>query len=217
MAARDAMAGSMGLSSGLSSLYIVFTMYQLDRKFARRLMAVALFCAGLAALASAAPKASPARPWYAARLEALGFTVFKTPQAVEDFALAGLQGGSTRISALRGKFVLLNFWATWCPPCRAEMPSIDSLWRKTKDKPFAIVALSSGERAEAVRAFIKENGYSYPVYLDASGSIGSYFGARSIPTTYLIDKEGKAIAGVVGGLEYDSPEALALFAELAEK
>jgi len=206
-----------GLSAASALLYIVFTMYRAAHTDLRRLMAAALFCAGLAALAPAAPKAGPERPWYAARLEALGFTVFKAPLVGEDFALTGLKGSSTRLSALKGKFVLLNFWATWCPPCRAEMPSIEALWRKTKGKPFAIVAVSSGERPEDVRSFIKKNGYSYPVYLDASGSIGSYFGARSIPTTYLIDKEGRAIAGVLGGLEYDSPEALALFAELAER
>jgi thiol-disulfide isomerase/thioredoxin len=198
-------------------LYIVFTMFQSAKNNRRRLMVALLFCAGFAALAPAAPKAGPDRPWYAQRLEALGFTVFKAPLPVQDFALAGLQGGSTRLSALKGKFVLLNFWATWCPPCRAEMPSIEALWRKTKDKPFAIVAVSSGEKAEDVRAFIAKNGYSYPVYLDASGSMSSYFGARSIPTTYLIDKDGKAIAGAVGGLEYGSPEALALFAELAQR
>ena len=210
------MAGPKGLHSAFLLLYIVFTMYQSARMLRRCFMAAALFCAGLAA-ASAAPKASPDRPWYAARLEALGFTVFKAPLAVEDFALSGLQGGPARLSSLRGKFVLLNFWATWCPPCRAEMPSLESLWRKTKDKPFAIVAVSSGEKAGDVRSFIAKKGYSYPVYLDASGSIGAYFGVRSIPTTYLIDKEGRAIAGAVGGLEYDSPEALALFAELAQK
>jgi len=205
------------LSSLSFLMYIVFTMFQLAKNARQRTIAALLFCSGFAAFASAAPKADSSRPWYAQRLEALGFTVFKAPLPVQDFALSGLQGGSTRLAALKGKFVLLNFWATWCPPCRAEMPSIEALWRKTKDKPFAIVAVSSGERPEDVRAFIAKNGYSYPVYLDASGSIGSYFGARSIPTTYLIDKEGKAIAGAVGGLEYGSPEALALFAELSEK
>ncbi len=187
----------------------------------RHLAALLLLCGlvlpGFGLQKASAQSAAAGRPWYAARLEALGFTVFKEPVAIKDFKLTPLGAGADSLAALKGKVVLLNFWATWCPPCRAEMPAIQKLWDKTKDRPFAIVAISSGEASVEVAGFIAQNGYSYPVYLDKSGEIGSAFGVRSIPTTYIVDKQGKVIAGTVGGLAYDSAAALALFAELASK
>jgi len=170
----------------------------------------------LATLPAGAAPATP-RPWYAERLEKLGFTVLPSPVKLEDFTLPAAAGGSGSLFAQKGKIVLLNFWATWCPPCRAEMPSIESLWKKTRDKDFTIMGISVGEQPQTVKDFIAREKYSYPVYLDSSGAIGTRFGARSIPTTYLVDKSGMAIAGIVGGIEYDSAAFLALVSELAAR
>jgi len=176
-----------------------------------------LLLPGSAQIRASAQNAADGRPWYAARLEALGFTVFKQPVSIKDFKLSPLNGGVSNLASLKGKIVLLNFWATWCPPCRAEMPSIQKLWEKTKDRAFTVAAVSSGEAGAEVSGFLSKNGFSYPVYLDQSGEVGSAFGVRSIPTTYIIDKQGRVIAGTVGGLAYDSAAVLALFAELADK
>lgn len=173
-----------------------------------------------AASASAAPatavSAAP-RPWYADRLEKLGFYVFPAPVDVGDFTVEALKGGAGSLSQAKGKLVLLNFWATWCPPCRAEMPSIQNLWNKRKDKNFTIIAVSVGEQKDTVAKFIADNKYSYPIYLDPSSQLGSAFNASSIPTTYIIDKTGKVIAGTQGSREYDSAEVLAAFDELMAK
>ena len=167
--------------------------------------------------AVSAPLAAADKPWYAARLAALGFQVYSTPRPAQDFAVAGLDGSKTALSSLKGKIVLLNFWATWCPPCKAEMPSIEALWKATKGKAFTILALSDGESPSDVSAFIKKNGYTYPVFVDPAGSVPQRYGVQGIPTTYVIDKKGMVIARVIGGIEYNSPEALSIFAELAER
>jgi peroxiredoxin len=157
------------------------------------------------------------RTWYANGLEALGFTVFPQPKAVADFSAQDLNGGKARLSDQKGKVVLLNFWATWCPPCRAEMPALEGLWSKEKGAAFTIMGISVGEEAKTVKDFIAKSGYKYPILLDPTGEIGSRFGARSIPTTYILNKEGKAIAWKVGGADYDGGSAVALFAELARR
>jgi peroxiredoxin len=175
-------------------------------------VAVLLSCSGLYA-----QKAAKERPWYAAGLEALGFSVYDAPMAIRDFSVKGLDGQAQSLKDLKGKIVLLNFWATWCPPCRAEMPAIESLWKAMKDKDFYIMGISLSEKPATVATFIKTNGYTYPIFLDQSGSIGSQFNVRSIPTTLVIDKSGKAIASIIGGAAYDSAEALAIFSDLASK
>jgi len=160
--------------------------------------------------------AQTSRPAYASRLEALGFQVFKTPIAIKDFSLKPLGGGETRLSAFKGKIVVLNFWATWCPPCKEEMPSIQTLWQKTKGKALELVAVSEGESPSTVSSFVKAKGYTYPFYVDEAGSLGTMFGVQGIPTTFIFDKNGLAIARVVGGRSYDTPELIALLSELAD-
>ncbi|HOX32025.1 MAG TPA: TlpA disulfide reductase family protein [Spirochaetales bacterium] len=161
--------------------------------------------------------APAAKPWYAERLAALGFQVYSTPLAAPEIELEGLDGKKSKLSDLKGKAVLLNFWATWCPPCRAEMPDIQTLWEKTKDKDFALVALSLGESRQTVADFVAQSGYRLPVYLDPKSRAGGTYGVRSIPTTYIVGKDGRIIAYTVGGREYATPEVLAFFAELASR
>ena len=181
----------------------------------RAALAAALLVA--AALAISAQNLVEKRAWYANGLEKLGFSVLPQPKGVGDFAAKALGGAQTKLSQQRGKIVLLTFWATWCPPCRAEMPALDALWKKDGGKAFAIMGLSLGEKEKTVADFIAKAGYGYPIYLDPSGEIGDRFGVRSIPTTYVLDKSGRVIAWKVGGAEYDSPEAIALFAQLADR
>ena len=157
-------------------------------------------------------------PWYAPRLERLGFYVFPSPQPLPNLRVVPLVGGSpVGVEAYAGKVVLLNFWATWCPPCRVEMPSIQALYESTRDVAFDIMAISVGERPADVKAFITENKYTFPIYLDETGAVASPLASRGIPTTYILDKQGMILAGIVGSRSYDGPEVKALIRELAER
>lgn len=181
----------------------------------RRPIIMAALC--LSAFVLFAQEEATSSAWYASGLEKLGFTVFPKPQPLEEYVVQALGGARSKLSDQKGKIVLLNFWATWCPPCRAEMPSIDALWKKTKDVNFTVMGVSVGEDPAKVKDFIAGQGYSYPIFVDPSGELGTAFGARAIPTTYILDKTGAAIAGKVGGASYDSAEAVSLFAELASR
>ena len=173
--------------------------------------------AGTGVIATPVVASQVPRPWYADRFEQLGFYVFPVPVDAGDFSTEALNGGSATLSKLKGKVVLLNFWATWCPPCRAEMPSIEILSRKMKGKAFEIMAISVGETKDTVAKFIALQKYSYPIYLDPDSKLGTAFNASSIPTTYIFGKDGKAIAGIQGSRQYDTPEVLALLEELRAK
>ena len=150
------------------------------------------------------------------RLMELGFRVFQSPVEIDDFSLDDLNGESIALSSLRGNLVFLNFWATWCPPCRAEMPSMQALYESLEDASFTIVAVDVREPKQTVSNYIEENGFTFPVLLDSTGRIGGYFGARSIPTTYLINPEGKAIAFLVGSRSWEDEEIETLFRTLSE-
>jgi peroxiredoxin len=189
----------------------------------RKLLPALFFAVLFGALGSglfaqtAAPATAPAKPWYAARLEGLGFTVFPKPVPIDDFTAQALAGGTVKLSEQRGKIILLNFCATRCPPCQKEMPAIEALWKKTKAAKFTVMGVSVGEEPGTVKAFIASKGYTYPIFVDPQGVLGTAFGARSIPTTYVIDKQGQAIAGIIGGAPYDGAEEASIFAELASK
>ncbi|GAB1456504.1 MAG: TlpA disulfide reductase family protein [Spirochaetia bacterium] len=155
--------------------------------------------------------------WYAEDLERLGFYVFPTPEPLPPFVVKNLSGQDVALASLAGKVVLLNFWATWCPPCRTEMPSIQVLHTKLDGKAFEVMAVSVAEKPSTVKDFLKSNPYDFPMYLDEDGSVSAPFAGRGIPTTFLLDKQGRAIAGFIGARSYDGPEIIALFTELSER
>ena len=121
-------------------------------------------------------------------------------------------GKRLTLADFRGRVVLLNLWATWCGPCRSEMPSLDRLQAMHRDDGLAVVTVSiDREGSVAVRRFFDQSGIrSLSPYLDANGKTSSALGARSIPTTLLIDRTGNVIGSLIGAIEWDSPEALAL-------
>ncbi len=179
-----------------------------------------LFVAAAAAalvLLSLSPAAAADKAWYAPRLEKLGFYVFDPPMAYQDFKVASLAGPEKTRSSLKGKIVLLNFWATWCPPCKEEIPTIESLSRSMKGKNFDIMAVSLGEDPATVKSFVAEQKMSFPVYLDPRNSLARTYASQGIPTTYLLDKEGRFIAGIVGGYNYADAELTSLLDEMAKR
>ncbi|MBU0936142.1 MAG: TlpA family protein disulfide reductase [Spirochaetes bacterium] len=170
------------------------------------------------AAGSQAPAATAnTAPWYAARLEAEGFSVINPPKALPPFTVDTLDGKTASLQNVLGKVVVLNFWATWCPPCRMEMPSFEILHKELQGLPFTFFAISVGERKDTVTNFLKDNPYTFPIYLNSDGRLGQMFASRGIPTTYILNKQGQAIAGIIGAHMYDTPEMIQLMRDLAEK
>jgi peroxiredoxin len=107
-----------------------------------------------------------------------------------DFTLPDLEGNEIRLSDLRGKVVLLNFWATWCGYCRMLLPILNTAHEELREKGFIVVAVDVGEETERVRAYIEENELSFLTVLDRKGSVAKLYRLRGIPTSFFIDQEG---------------------------
>lgn len=144
-------------------------------------------------------------------LAELGFSTPRERLPSIDFTLQTTDQQTRSLSDYRGKVVFLNFWATWCGPCRAEMPSMQLLYEELQDEGFEIVAVNLGERPAPVNTFINEYGLTFPVLLDQRQTVGTQYGARSIPTTFLIDRNGDILGMAVGSREWDTPEYIELF------
>jgi thiol-disulfide isomerase/thioredoxin len=110
-----------------------------------------------------------------------------------NFVLTGLDGQKWTLRDLRGKVVLVNFWATWCPPCRKEMPDLDALYKKYKSQGFVVLAISD-EQAATVKAFLVKHKVSYPILLDPGDVVHKRFDVIGIPKSYLYDRDGKLVA-----------------------
>lgn len=136
--------------------------------------------------------------------------------AAVDFTLKDQYGKEHTLSEYKGKTVFLNFWATWCPPCKAEMPDIQKIYESyDKEGEDALVVLGvaspniGGEGSEEeVKAFLEENGYTYPVVMDTTGEIFSSYGISSYPTTFMIDRDGNVFGYVSGMLSQDVMESI---------
>ena len=126
-----------------------------------------------------------------------------------DIAVSSLQNVPLRLSDLKGKVVLLNFWATWCPPCREEIPSMIKLNNFMAGKPFQMVAVSIDEGGQSsVELFLKESGFGLPAYIDPENKASKTYGITGVPETFIIDKNGILKKKVVGPLAWDSPEVI---------
>ena len=109
------------------------------------------------------------------------------------FTLTSLDGKTYNLDALRGKVVLLNFWATWCPPCRREMPDMEKLYRRFGEKGLIVLAVSD-EKRETVEKFLQEQNYTFPVLLDPDRTVNKAFGIEGIPNSFLFDRQGRLVA-----------------------
>lgn len=107
-----------------------------------------------------------------------------------DFALQTVDGQMVKLGDYRGQVVLLNTWATWCPPCRAEMPDLEAYYREHKVDGFVVLAVNSGESTETVTAFLEEQDFTFPVLLDPDGRVMSEYKVRGLPTSFFIDRDG---------------------------
>jgi len=121
-----------------------------------------------------------------------------------DFELEDLNGKKVALSEQKGKKVFLNFWATWCPPCKAEMPDIEKLYQETKDSGLVILAVNVGEDKKTVQDFITKNKYNFPVLLDVKGEISQLYQVTGIPTSYFINTNGFLDDGATGAIPFES-------------
>ena len=131
-----------------------------------------------------------------------------------EIKLKDVFGNTVSLSDFRGKIVFLNFWATWCPPCIIEMPSMEKLHRRFKDKSFVMVAINSQESDALVKSFFEKNKLSFTALLDSSGEVGSGFGVNALPTTFVLDKQGRIIGSALGPRDWNSQASIDLFDHL---
>ena len=145
------------------------------------------------------------------------FAVHETPQPLPEIRFQDAEGTTLRLEDFRGKTVLLNVWATWCGPCRREMPTLDRLQGELGGPDFMVLALSIDRAGiDAVRKFFGEISVrNLAIYIDATAASASRLGAVGLPTTFLIDREGREIGRLVGPAEWDTPDMIAFLRKRA--
>ncbi len=135
-----------------------------------------------------------------------------------NFTLESLSGDKVTLSALRGKVVLLNIWATWCPPCREEMPSLETLYDEFKnDKNFVVLAVSQDTKGRAaVLPYIRKHGYHFEVLLDPKNKVGEAYNVSGVPETFIIDRDGRIVAHHMGAFNWARPDVREALQELLD-
>ncbi len=132
-------------------------------------------------------------------------------------ALPGLQGEPFELASYRGKVVLVNFWATWCPPCVHEIPSLGRLQGRLEKRGFTVLAVNVGEASATVRRFLEKRPAAFPVLLDREGEAFSAWNVSAFPTNFLIDARGRIRYSYYGALEWDAPDVVAIVEQLLEE
>jgi len=151
-----------------------------------------------------------------ALLREAGLLPVEPPQAARDLRLPDLSGQLHRLQALRGNVVFLNFWATWCVPCRLEMPEMEHLFQVFRNRPFAMLAVALQQTREQVALFFKEFDLHYTALLDIDGEASARYGVRGLPTTLLIDCSGHLVGKVTGPRPWNTDAVHRLLASLLQ-
>ncbi len=157
---------------------------------------------------------------HAADLPPLAHTLtMQAPKPAPALKLKDIEGKSHDLAKLRGKVVLINFWATWCPPCRREMPSMERLAQRFKGQPFVVLAVDVGEDPDTIETFTSQldTTLTFPILLDTRSHAMRAWPVAGLPTTFLVDKKGRIVASAIGGREFDHPEMVKAVGELIRK
>lgn len=143
----------------------------------------------------------------------------QVPKPAPALKLKGLDGKTHDLAQLRGRVVLINYWATWCPPCRREMPSMERLMQALKGEPFVVLAVDVGEDVETIETFTSQldTELTFPILLDARSHAMQAWKVAGLPTTFLVDRQGRIVASAVGGREFDHPEIIRTIRDLLRK
>ena len=131
-----------------------------------------------------------------------------------DFKLADMDGELRTLASYRGKPLIINFWATWCPPCRAELPSMNRGWNKIKDQGIAMLAVNVGEDEETIFMFTGDYPIEFDLLLDRSGDTIKEWPVKGLPTTFVLDPQGRIVYRAIGGREWDADSLLDKVREL---
>jgi len=135
-----------------------------------------------------------------------------------DFTLKDLAGNPVQLSSLKGRVVLVNFWATWCPPCREEIPSMARMVQAMQGKPFQLLAISVDEGGKnAVEGFFKKSGNVLPALLDTDGAVSRLYGTTGVPETFVVNPKGVVVKKVVGAMDWSDPQVLAALDQLGKE
>jgi thiol-disulfide isomerase/thioredoxin len=142
--------------------------------------------------------------------QALGYrlTPIEPPVQAPAFLLEDMDGERHTLEDFHGQVVLMNFWASWCPPCRREMPSLERLYLNMKGKPFTVLAVNQWETPDHVFAYLGDLGVfpTFPILFDRNSAVAEAFGVKGLPTTVILDKQGRIAYRAIGGREFDHPE-----------
>ena len=152
-------------------------------------------------------EAAPPNP-YAAELEALGINPLSATEPLESKPFLLLDGRSVSFSEWRGSVAVVNFWATWCIPCREELPGLQRLYETLSPEGLELIAINIQERPELVENFLRNLSVSLPIGYDATGDASLSIGVRGLPVTYLVDKRGYPLGIKIGIIEWDAPEVI---------
>ena len=159
----------------------------------------------------------------------IGLTVYKSPgpapsgsgpgvqvgQLAPEFSLPLVGGGEVRLSDLRGKVVMINFWATWCPPCKAEMPSMERLYARFKKSGFEMLAVNAEvDGLEILPEFLQKHGHTFLVPVDTEGEVQVDYGVFRFPESFIIDKNGRIVEHIVGARDWSDRQTVERIAAL---
>ena len=142
----------------------------------------------------------------------------KKGEEAKDFELSTLQGNTVKLSDYRGKVVFLNIWATWCPPCREEMPFMEALYRRLKDRDFEILAVSIDRKGkEVVGPFVEKYGLTFPILLDPENTVYKLYGLTGVPETFIVYRNGVIQFKIIGPQNWVKQEWLDTFDQILRK
>lgn len=139
---------------------------------------------------------------------AKGMNAYEQPRVAPSFELPSIKGDAQRLSDFQGKYVLVNFWAVWCAPCRKEMPSMQRVYRQLAGERFDLVAIHAGPSVANAKQYAEKLGLEFPVLVDVEMDLGSWQ-VQGLPTTFLVDPEGQIVAEAIGERDWDDPVLLA--------
>jgi peroxiredoxin len=151
-------------------------------------------------------------------LESLKMSSIREGIPAPNFTFPGLDGKNTSLSDYKGKVVLVNIWATWCPPCVEEMPSMQKLYNEFNGKNFEILAVSiDAAGVDAVAPFMKKYKLSFPALMDPKGTIKSKYGVTGVPESFIIDKQGILVGKIIGPRDWAAQEIFGFFQDLIQR
>ena len=147
------------------------------------------------------------RPGFAQQEGQQLYQVPGSPDA-PDFSLTDIDGATHTLSAYKGKVVIVNFWATWCPPCREEMPAMQRAWEQLKDDDIVLLAIDIGENEDTIFEFTANYPVEFPLLMDIDSRVIENWPVRGLPTTFVIDTQGRIVYRAIGAREWDAADIL---------